>query len=328
MNRQFFAHILPGTILCKRYRMIECLFASEDGGIYLCQHVRRRSEYFAVKVYRNKADAFGYLRDRLIREFRLTQMVQHQNVLSSGHLFEDEDFVAFTMPFLPGGSLAERLGNDSQRSGSDIIFVLYQLACGVSALHDAGIFHRDLKPENILFDADGTLKIADLGIGTVIRKQSLFEKEYMVGTSQYWAPEYIVDGQFDERSDIFALGVIGYELLAGATPPSEDVMVNGTKIRVCRTGLEDVPLPEHFPAQLRRLIQRCLHSDPSRRFQTAHNLARILAVANVWAESEEVCVEAASFRCPERIERSSISTLDLTLRISREAFCDSIREAS
>lgn len=289
MNRQFFSQLLPGTVLWNRYRLVKCINASDEGGIYLCQYLRKPSEYCAVKIYRNDSDKRRYFRDHLVREFRLSQMVKHPHLVSSHHFFEDEDFVAFTMPYLPGGSLAERLAQKRRWSASEIVAILAQLASGIAALHDAGVFHRDIKPENILFDANDVLQVADLGIGSAIQVEDSCEQKYLLGTPQYWAPEYISKGRYDARADIFAIGVVGYELLTGKLPPSVELVINGTIIRVLKPLKEFPALPAEYPAMLRRIIERCLQSNPDKRFHSVQDLARVLSIARVWAESEACC---------------------------------------
>ncbi|NMC63569.1 MAG: serine/threonine protein kinase [SAR324 cluster bacterium] len=303
MNQQFFAHILPGTIIGGKYRLIECLNAGDKGGVYFCQHVDTPSQYCAVKVYKNDNSDFPYLRDRLVQEFRLSRLVKHPNVLSSYHIFDDDDFIAYTMPYLPGGNLAERIASKRVWSSLEIVNILYKLSAGVAALHEAGIFHRDLKPENILFDEKGELKIADFGIGIASYVKSEDNEKHLVGTPQYWAPEYIQTGKFNEQCDIFAIGVIGYELLTGHLPPSEKLTIeSGLTLRVLKTDTEFPPLPERYPTMLRRLIMRCLSTNPKRRFRNASDLCHLLSVAQVWLKSE-ACFEDSRNLIVERTEK-------------------------
>ena len=121
------------------------------------------------------------------------------------------------MEFVDGSDLSEMMRRnrvDWRRA----VEILLQIASGLDAIHKAGIVHRDLKPENMLIATDGTVKISDFGVARLKGSITLTQAGAMVGTPKYVSPEYIETGECDHRGDIYALGVIGFELLAGRSP--------------------------------------------------------------------------------------------------------------
>lgn len=293
MNRLFFANLIPGTVLYNRFRLLRCLSASDMCGVYLCMALDELETLYALKIFRNDKRVSRKGKEALIKEYSLSSEVKHENVLSSSQLYESEDFVAFSMPYLPGGSLADLLDVKRVWRSREVINILHQISEGLTALHEAGIVHRDLKPENILLDDHDNAVIADFGIGAQISDCDDTAEACLIGTPEYWAPEYVITGRSDVRGDIYALGVIGHELLTGELPPYAEISIGGLVIHVRKP--VSVFLPENYPSLLTKIIYKCLEEDPEKRFQTAAELRAMLRTLKAWEDLADVEEQASGF---------------------------------
>ncbi len=294
MNRLFFANLVPGTVLYGRFRLLRCLSASDTCGVYLCASLDELDTLHVLKVFRNDNRTSKNGRAALLNEYRLSARVKHENVLSGSQLCEDEDFAAFTMPYLSGGSLADLLDVKGVWRSREVINILLQISEGLGVLHEAGIVHRDLKPENILLDDHDSAVIADFGIAAEI-SDCVEEtgESCLIGTPDYWPPEYVLTGLSNAQNDIYAVGVIGYELLTGELPPFSEISVGGIAIHVRKPVA--ISLPENYPALLRKIIQKCLEQEPEKRFQTAVELRDLLRTLKAWEDLANVEEQASGF---------------------------------
>lgn len=155
---------------------------------------------------------------KLAEELALLNSVRNPRVLRGEAFYADDEFRAYTMEYIEGGSLQKAISDGRLNKLPDQIEALLQVCEGLEAIHDAQIVHRDLKPENILFSTGGAVRIADFGIATFLGSQCAVDATRISGTIDYLSPEYVLEGQGGRLSDIYALGVIGYQLVTGELP--------------------------------------------------------------------------------------------------------------
>ena len=194
------------------------------------------------------------------------------------------------MEYVGGGDLASKLGAEDRMAIPEIVRMLSQMAAGCQAIHDAGIVHRDLKPENILLTSEGNVKIADFGIARNRHGPNLTEHGGVVGTIDYVAPEYMLKSQVDWRSDIYALGILAYEMVTGESPFRGDC-VYATMTKRLKTDPEPPSkLRTECPAELDRIILKAMQREPEKRYQASiemfsdlQKLASQIGVSNVEA---------------------------------------------
>jgi len=291
MNEQFFSNIDPGTLFFYRFKLIKCIAASDLGGVYLCEDKKNPGRRVALKIISSTSSIDSVLSESFYREMTAAQKIRHPNVLKSHNFFRDEDFTAFTMDYIEGGSLAELLEKKQRLSIKESFRILQETCRGLQAIHEAGVIHRDLKPENILLCKDKSVKIADFGIASI--NQENWSTRSIVGTLNYLSPEYLRDGTFDERSDIYALGIIGYELLTGVLPFQGESFLETITLRVKL----DPPHPRFFrldcPKDLEDVVLKAMHRNPNRRHSSAKAM---LAALNETNKSQ-----ASSIRLVERV---------------------------
>jgi serine/threonine protein kinase len=271
----------PGTVIGGKYEVVKCLGAGSMGMVYACRHRDLQGQLVAAKVLFHEVASDKVAAARFKNEILASYGVSHPNVVRAYEYIRDGDLIAYTMEFIGGGDLADRMSRSEPVSIVDTLRLLSQMAAGVQAIHDAGIVHRDLKPENILLTSDGTVKIADFGIARKRNGPKLTEHGGVVGTIEYVSPEYMLRSQVDWRSDIYALGILAYELATGDAPFKGDNAYASISKR-----LQSDPEPpstrrSECPASLDKVILKALERDPEKRYQSAteifYDLQRVAA---------------------------------------------------
>ncbi len=225
------------------------------GTVYLGKQVSLDREV-AVKVLTAELADDPLFLERLEREARTMARLRHPNIVAV-HDFQkiDDGGAAIVMEFIEGGSLRELLRQHPQGLPlHEALRIIRQIAAGLEAAHASGVIHRDMKPENVLIGRDGMARVTDFGLALPLHESSarLTLTGTTVGTVEYMAPEQLRGGELDARLDIFALGVIAYELLTGQTP----------------RGSFDAPhrLRAEIPCQVSAAVMRALRPNPAERF--------------------------------------------------------------
>jgi serine/threonine protein kinase len=274
MTDEHFLSLQPGTVIAGRYEVVKCLGTGSMGLVYACRHREQAGNLVAVKVLFPEVAQDKVAAARFRNEIFASYGVDHPNVVRAYEYLRDGDLIAYTMEFVGGGDLADRLSKwkDNPIPVPESIRLLWQMASGVQAIHDSGIIHRDLKPENILLTTDGQVKIADFGIARTGFGPKLTEHGGVVGTIDYVSPEYMLNSQVDWRSDIYALGILTYEMLTGDSPfRADSVYATMTK----RLKMDAAPPSTHnpeVPAELDAIVLKALAREPEMRYQSASEL--------------------------------------------------------
>jgi len=217
--------------------------------------------------------------ERFLREIRTTARLDHPHILAVHDSGETHGQLWYTMPYVEGESLRDRLRREVQLPVEEAVRLTREVADALDYAHRHGLVHRDVKPENILL-SDGHARVADFGVARALDAaggSQLTETGMSVGTPAYMSPEQASAGQMDGRSDIYALGCVLYEMLAGEPPftgPTPQAIL-------AKRVLEPVPhvrtLREGVPEPLEQAISRALARAPADRFATAAEFARALA---------------------------------------------------
>jgi CheY-like chemotaxis protein len=201
----------------KKRRLIAKLYAGDLSSVYLAESVDG-GERIALKVLRHVPDAGGgRLFDRFLQEYEVIARVQHANVVRIFDLGVADDHAYIAMEYLGAGSLGERL--KSALPPSAAVDYARQVAGALGAIHGGGVLHRDLKPANIMFRDDGSLALIDFGLAKQMRLHAAITgRGQIFGTPYYMSPEQGHAEPTDERSDLYSLGCILYEMLTGERP--------------------------------------------------------------------------------------------------------------
>lgn len=269
----------PGTVLSDRYRVVRALGEGGMGQVYECEHVEVGRKV-AVKVLQPwLADhAVG---KRLRVEARSASAAGHPNiveVLDAGRLEDGRPFLA--MEFLDGATLLDLIQCSARMTLADVADIGAQVARGLHAAHLAGIVHRDLKPENVMIverDGKRTVKVVDFGIAFEVDEAKRMTREGVaVGTPQYMAPEQVFGAPGAPTFDVYALGVLLFEMWTGETPFDGSTAVKILEAKTQQTAPRVEQWRPDTPPWLADLIAECLAYDAKGRPDTAREVAERL----------------------------------------------------
>jgi serine/threonine protein kinase len=258
---------------------VEGLIGKGGMGEVYRAHDTRLDRRVALKVLPPQFSGDAERLARFMQEARTTALVNHPNIIAVYDVGTHDGIPFVVSELLDGETLRARIARGCFGVHAALACGA-ELAHGLAAAHRLGVVHRDLKPENIFLTRDGGVKILDFGLATC-RKAALAcanpdsstaTGRGVLGTIGYGAPEQIRGGETDHRADLFSLGVILYETIAGVAP-----FLGATPIDTIVAILQDDPVPlgarRPIPRALEDIVHHCLEKDPSRRFQTALDLA-------------------------------------------------------
>lgn len=278
MSDEHLISLQPGTVIAGRYEVVKCLGAGSMGLVYACRHRELAGHMVAVKVLFPEVAQDKIAAARFRNEIFASYGVSHPNVVRAYEYIRDGDLLAYTMEYVGGGDLADKLnlGKGGGVSISEIVQLLGEICGGLQAIHDAGIVHRDLKPENILITKDGHVKIADFGIARTRHGPKLTEHGGVVGTIDYVSPEYMLNSHVDWRSDIYAIGILTYEMMTGESPFRGDSVYATMTKRLKSDPVHPCTLRPECPPGLAEIILKAMHRDPEQRYQSMSEMFRDL----------------------------------------------------
>ncbi len=271
--------IRPGALLVNRFRILEPLGAGGMGTVWKARD-ESLGEFVAIKVLSPETAASRPdLTERFRQEIRLARRITHRNVLRTHELLELGGTFAILMECVDGVPLG-RILEEGRMPLAAALRIARQICAGLDAAHAQGVVHRDLKPGNVLVDSSGGVKIADFGLARSLDAAGEATRAGMVmGTPHYMSPEQASGRPADPRSDIYAAGVILFEMLCGARPFRAE-----TTLALLRAHVETPPPsprtlnPALSPA-LEQAILRALAKDPAQRHPTARALSEALEAA-------------------------------------------------
>lgn len=277
--------LTPGTIVGGKYVLKNVVGVGGSSIVYRCYAHGERDKLFAVKILDPAYLSDQSLVSRFRQEMTAAKRVLSPYVVRPVDYLIDDTLIGYVMEFLPGGDLANRLSRTPAMTEQEAVFILTEIAQGLGAIHFAKIVHRDLKPENILFDEKGRAKIADFGVAKLPDTELSTRHGDVLGSVPYISPEYLVHDRFDERSDIYALGVIAYEMITGQLPFAELSTMEALSRRVTEDPLPPREVRRDCSRAMSNLIMKMINRDPGKRFQ---NVAELLTALEMLADVKAV----------------------------------------
>jgi serine/threonine-protein kinase len=267
-----------------QYRLLRPLGRGGMGIVYLAQDVELGREV-AVKFLRHQSEARPADEARFRREAKAAASLDHPNIGTIYEVGEHEGQRFLAMAYYHGTTLAQLLAQrpDGRLAIPEAAAIAGQLASALAAAHAAGIVHRDLKPENVMVLADGRVKLLDFGLARWVDSGGVTEEGMAVGTASYMAPEQLKGLRITTAADLWALGMVLYEMLAGRRPFGSE------RQGMVHSILHETPLPLsegnlEVPAVLESIVARCLAKEPRER-PSAAAVAAELQASGLWAGS-------------------------------------------
>ncbi len=264
-----------GTTLANRYEIIEELGKGGMGRVYRVEDTKLKQEV-ALKLIKPEIAKDKKTIERFRNELKLARNIRHKNVCGMFDLGETEGAHFITMEYIRGEDLKSFIHRSGQLAVGTTVRLAKQVCEGLSEAHRLGVVHRDLKSNNIMIDKEGNVRIMDFGIARSLEAKGITGAGMMIGTPEYMSPEQVEGKEVNQRSDIYSLGVILYEMVTGRVPFEGD-----TPFTIGMKHKGEIPqdpkeLNTQIPDDLNRVILRCLEKDKEKRYQSADVLRTAL----------------------------------------------------
>jgi predicted Ser/Thr protein kinase len=237
------------------------------------------NRYVAIKVLAESLAHDASVKERFLREARSMAALNDPHIIQIYFIGDDGGQTYFVMEFVDGESLGSLLKREGKLKPEQAAKIVYQTAQGLATAHDKGVIHRDIKPGNLMVTSRGAIKIADFGIALSTQdfSKKLTSTGEFVGTPGYLSPEVCQGKPVDQRSDIFSLGIVLFECLAGRMPFTDESPL-GLMLEVVKAEIPDVcSLNAEVDAELSRILAKMVAKDPADRYQSCHELIADLA---------------------------------------------------
>lgn len=269
-----------GRLLAGRYKLLEKIGEGGAAEVFRArdQHLGR---LVAVKLLRPQFASDPQSRDRFAVEARAVATLSHPNIVDIFDFGEVPDGSMYiVMQFVEGGDLKDILRQRGRMSPGETIAIAQQVCGALSAAHTQGLIHRDVKPQNILIDSSGNARLTDFGVVKALSAPALTQSGMTFGTAAYLSPEQATGAAIGPASDIYSLGCVMYEMLAGAPPFTGDnaAVVAYKQVWERPRPLHDM-VPE-VPPSLETIVMRCLNKEPEKRYPSADMLSADLERLN------------------------------------------------
>ncbi|MCK4431420.1 MAG: protein kinase, partial [Candidatus Aminicenantes bacterium] len=249
--------LTTGSTFAGRYQIIEELGKGGMGKVYKV-HDTEIKEKVALKLLKPEIASDERTIERFRNEIRLARKIAHKNVGRMFDLGKEKGTYYITMEYVEGQDLRGLIRQSRKLTVGTAISIAKQVCEGLAEAHRLGVIHRDLKPSNIMIDKEGSGRIMDFGIARSLRAKGITGAGVMIGTPEYMSPEQVEAKETDQRSDIYSLGIILYEMVTGRVPFEGD-----TPFTIGVKHKSEIPEdPKKFntqiPEDLSRMILRCL----------------------------------------------------------------------
>ncbi len=260
--------LATGTTFARRYQVIEGLGGGGMGRVYKVLDTEIK-EKVALKLLKPEIASDQQTIERFRNELKYARTISHRNVCRMHDLGREEGSYFITMEYVPGEDLKRLIRKVGQFNPGRAVFIARQICEGLAEAHRLGVIHRDLKPHNIMVDEEGNVRIMDFGIARTTRAKGMTDSGVIIGTPEYMSPEQVEGKEADQRSDIYSLGIILYEMLTGRVPfEGETPFSIGLKHKN-EQPRNPQELNAQIPESLNRVILKCLEKDRGQRRQRA-----------------------------------------------------------
>jgi len=265
-----------GVVFAGRYEIIEELGTGGMGRVYRAFD-KKIDEEVALKLIKPEIAAERKTVERFRNELKIARKISHPNVCRMHDLNEEGKTLYITMEYVAGEDLKSVTHRMGILTAGKAVFIARQIAEGLGQAHKLGVIHRDLKPHNIMIDHNGNAKIMDFGIARSLTAKGMTGEGVIVGTPEYMSPEQVEGKTADARSDIYALGIILFEMVTGHAPFEGETPLAVAHKHKYEPAPDPKKLNPQIPPGLSRIILRCLEKTREKRYQTTEEFLADLA---------------------------------------------------
>ncbi|HKC22253.1 MAG TPA: protein kinase [Gaiellaceae bacterium] len=299
---------MVGETIAGRYEVEELVGHGGMSSVYKARDALLE-RHVALKILHEQYSADDDFVERFKREARSVAQLQHPNIVTVIDRGEEDGRQYIVFEYIDGENLKEHVVRKGRLDVREALEIALEVARGLAFAHEQGLIHRDVKPQNILLNGDGRAKVTDFGIARTVDVDGMTQTGTVLGTSNYIAPEQASGRRVDAHSDIYALGAVLYELLAGEVPfPGESFVVVAMKhMHEPAPSLLDVR--GDIPLRVAAAVDRALEKDPVHRFPTmdefAAELQACLAELDRGEDGDATMIVPSRTRAPKRRRKVS-----------------------
>ena len=302
-----FQTLQPGVIFGGRYEILGVLGQGGMGAVYKARD-RELDRMIALKVIRPELATDPAILQRFKQELILARNITHKNVVRIFDLAEAEGIRFISMEFVDGEDLRTLLRRHGKFTPKEAVSVIEQVCRALDAAHAEGVIHRDLKPQNIMRDKNGRIVVMDFGLARSLGETGLTQTGAIVGTLEYMSPEQALGAQLDQRSDIYSVGLIFFELLTGKAPFEADTAIASLMKRTREAARSASDVDASVPKSLSAIVSRCLEREPGNRY---YSVVELLQQLTTWTTDPSITPETLSKMIAHPIVRPSRFNVDL-----------------
>ena len=260
--------LTTGSTFARRYQIIEELGKGGMGKVYKADDIELK-EKVALKLIKPEISTDKNTVERFQNELKFARKIVHKNVGRMYDLGKEEGSYYITMEYVEGQDLKGLIRQSGQLAIGTTMSIAKQICEGLVEAHRLGVVHRDLKPSNIMIDKDGQARIMDFGIARSLKGKGITGAGVIIGTPEYMSPEQVEGKDVDQRSDIYSLGAILFEMVTGRVPFEGDTPFTIGVKHKSEVPVDPREINVQVPEDLSRIILKCLEKDREARYQSA-----------------------------------------------------------
>ena len=288
---------LIGKMLNNRYEILEKIGNGGMATVYKAKcHVLNR--YVAIKILRDEFTTDSEFIKRFKTEAQAAASLTHPNIVSIYDVCNEDNLYYIVMELIQGKTLKDIITEDGILSWKWSVNIAIQIASALETAHKHNIIHRDIKPHTIIITEDGMAKVTDFGIAKAVSNSTITAFGTTIGSVHYFSPEHARGGFTDEKSDIYSLGIVLYEMLTGKVPFDADTPVSVALKQVQEEAIEPIKYNSRIPVSVNKIILKAMQKDPNLRYQNATEMLEDLSRALKTPDEDFVVIRNNSMNSP------------------------------
>jgi serine/threonine protein kinase len=319
--------LAKGSTIARRYEILEQLGRGGMGEVYKVRDTKLDEE-MALKLLKPEIASDESMIERFRNELKLARKITHKNVCRMHDFHEEEGNPFITMEYVAGEDLKSLIKKKGKMPVEEALNITRQVTVGLMEAHELGVVHRDLKPQNIMIDKNANAKIMDFGIARSVEAPGVTTTGMIVGTPDYISPEQTEGEEADQRSDIYSLGIILYEMVTGSVPFKGDTALSVAIKHKTQIPSDPRKINPEVSEDLNRLILICMEKKRERRYQSAKELLSDLVKIEKGTptETRAISTKEPAYEMKWRNSMAVLPFVDLSAQKDQEYFCDGMVE--
>jgi len=279
-----------GRVLGNRYEIVEKIGSGGMSHVYKarCGLLNR---YVAVKILRPEFTSDESFVKKFRQESQAAASLSHQNIVSIYDVGVDQDTYYIVMEYIEGKTLKQLIREKRRMQPAEVAGIARQICKALVHAHNNHIIHRDIKPHNIMVTKEGTAKVMDFGIARAVTSSTVTNTGSVIGSVHYFSPEQARGGYVDEKSDLYSLGIVMYEMATGKVPFEGESPISIALKHLQETVTPPAEITDDIPAGLEQIIMKAIQKDPGSRYETA---GEMLADLNAFIKNNDIVFEGIS----------------------------------